>query len=477
MKLRYVIFIILALSLMLMLSCKGNEGVSTESDEPSDSQTDISVDTNVGGTDTDTDTDDGQEILPDFNDENVILFEGENSEYTIVYQKNNNIVKAQVIQLADYIKSTYGVEIPYKAVDRNEDISNKEIVIGDVRDSVTYLASQIESTNDFILDVCGDDYVIYAPNDALYSYAISVFMDDILSKAVERKLTITPSDELVYQKSEYKDMNFTSYVKKKAEASSFDFELLCDAFLGLSFTSKDNTTLPYRLYLPSSYDENTKYPVILFLHGAGERGNDNRSQMKNMLPALFNRQDSEMIENAIVVAPQCPGWPNQWVDTPWGDGNYDIDSVPESNELKAVLELLEVIKEQFSTDESRYYAMGISMGGFGVWDLLMRHSDMFAAAVPVCGGADLSKASTLKNIPIYTAHGKRDDVVPYDDSTKKMVEAIREAGGSNIVYYEYNTGHVMWDNVARENNLFNWLFSKVKSPVSEGPNDTPVLPR
>ena len=119
--------------------------------------------------------------------------------------------------------------------------------------------------------------------------------------------------------------------------------------------------------------------------------------------------------------------------------------------------------------------MGISMGGFGTWDLLMRHGDMFAAGVPVCGGADLSKAELLKNMPIYTAHGTWDDIVPYGDSTKAMVQAIKNAGGKSIIYKEYSAGHVMWDNLANEPDLLEWLFSQKKSPVipGEGENELP----
>ena len=196
--------------------------------------------------------------------------------------------------------------------------------------------------------------------------------------------------------------------------------------------------------------------------------------MKNMLATLFNRSDSEALQNAIIIAPQCP-YNNQWVDTPWADGNYDIDSVPESNELKALVELLNKIKKDYSTDEDRYYAIGLSMGGFGTWDLLMRHSDMFAAGVPVCGGADLEMAELLMNIPVYTGHGKWDDIVPFNDSTKAVVQAIKNAGGTSIIYKEYSGGHLIWDNLANEADLFDWLFAQKKSDIVLKENELPPV--
>ncbi len=464
----------------------------TNTDTDTDSNTDTDTDTNTdtdtdSNTDTDTDTNTDTEPEPEPEpiapiDVTINLFENGESEYTIVYPKNNEIIEALVKDMVSHIKMTYNVDIPYRAVDKDMDVSDKEIIVGFVRRNVLYTASKMSIKNDFVLDVCDDDYVIYAPNDALYSYAFRIFEDEILSKIENGALTITPDDEFLYKNSQYKDMNFASYVKAKANASSFNTDLLCEAFVGVSFTASDNTTLPYRLYLPSNYDTSVDYPVIVFLHGAGERGNDNISQMKNMLSVLFNHEDKALIENAIVVVPQCPSG-QQWVDTPWSDGNYNHDSVPESNELKAVVELLGKIKNQFSTDENRYYAMGISMGGFGTWDLIMRHGDMFAAAAPICGGADLTKAELLKNMPIYTAHGKWDDTVPFGDSTKAMVQALKDAGSTSVIYKEYSAGHVMWDNVAREPDILEWLFEQKKDEGNElpgrpipGENGTPIIP-
>ena len=230
-----------------------------------------------------------------------------------------------------------------------------------------------------------------------------------------------------------------------------------EAFSAETYTNGD-TVLPYRIFVPENYDPAQKYPLILFLHGAGERGNDNSAQLKNAVQVLFDREDG-LAETAIVIAPQCPEG-EQWVDTPWADGNYSVDEIPESDELSAVCALVFDIAKKYSVDSNRIYAMGISMGGFGTWDLIMRHNDTFAAAVPICGGADPSKAELLVSTPIYTFHGTADTSVPYE-GTEEMVNAIEDAGGRNIFFVPYQgAGHGIWNDACSEDGLLEWLFAQ-----------------
>lgn len=216
----------------------------------------------------------------------------------------------------------------------------------------------------------------------------------------------------------------------------------------------DTTTLPYRLLLPKEYDESKSYPVIFFFHGAGERGSDNKLQFFHCVQYIYDNAP----EDCFIVAPQCPAQPNQWVDTPWANGAYSVENVPESNEMKAVLELLDELKGKYSLDANRIYAAGISMGGFATWDALMRHNDVFAAGIPVCGGGDPSMAEVLKDTPIFTFHAVDDTAVPVS-GTQQTVEAIKQAGGDKIVYVEYPTGgHGIWNQAFATTNLLNKLF-------------------
>lgn len=211
--------------------------------------------------------------------------------------------------------------------------------------------------------------------------------------------------------------------------------------IGEKLTYKNaDTAIPYRLYLPKNYDESKSYPMLVFFHGAGERGDDNEKQLFHNIQYFYDN----LPEDCFIVVPQCP-LNNQWVDTPWANGAYSVDKVPESNELKAVIELIAELKTKYSVDVNRIYAAGISMGGFATWDVMMRHNDIFAAAIPVCGGGDISKAELLKDTPIFTFHAVNDTAVPVA-GTRDTVNAIKNAGGTKIKYTEYTTGgHNIWN--------------------------------
>lgn len=230
-----------------------------------------------------------------------------------------------------------------------------------------------------------------------------------------------------------------------------------------TYTNED-TTLPYRLILPENYDESKEYPLLFFFHGAGERGNDNELQFFHCVQYL-----ADNMPETIIVAPQCPV-NHQWVDTPWANGAYSIEAVPESNEMKAVMELLEELKENYSIDTDRMYVSGISMGGFGTWDAIMRHNDVFAAAIAVCGGGDPSQAENLVDVPLYVFHGDADDAVPVSGS-RDTVQAIKDAGGTKVEYVEYKgAGHGIWNQAFATEGLLEKLLQQRLSdriPVEE----------
>lgn len=215
----------------------------------------------------------------------------------------------------------------------------------------------------------------------------------------------------------------------------------------------DNTVLPYRLILPDNYDDAKTYPLIFFFHGAGERGNDNKLQFFHLVQYIYDNAP----EDCIIVAPQCP-LNDQWVDTPWIKGAYSTDTVKESNEMVAVMELLSDLEAKYSVDEDRIYAIGLSMGGFATWDIITRHNDVIAAAIPICGGGDPSKAELLKETPIFTFHAIDDTAVPYQ-GTKQTVDAIKGVGGNKIEYTQYTTGgHGIWNQAIQTKGLLEKLF-------------------
>lgn len=234
------------------------------------------------------------------------------------------------------------------------------------------------------------------------------------------------------------------------------------------FTAEDGTILPYRIYLPEGYTAEKKYPLVLFLHGAGERGSTNTAQLNNSDKDFFDRMLGADRKDypAIIVAPQCPA-NEQWVDTPWANGCYQMDTVAKSNEMQAVEELLAELQEVYSVNKNRLYAVGFSMGAFGVWDLIMRNPDLISAAVPISGAGDPQQAERIKDVPIWCFHGADDPTVPCETSTPVMADALKAAGSENIRYTEYpagtfDNGHLIASGVYAEGEFLSWMFGQKK---------------
>ena len=249
------------------------------------------------------------------------------------------------------------------------------------------------------------------------------------------------------------------------------------------FTASDGLKLNYRIYIPEDYDEDKSYPLILFMHGAGERGSDNQTQLATGISSSFSNFNSR-IYDCIVIAPQCP-LDKKWVNvTTWNDCNYSTDAIPETPELKAVVELFLQTQEDYSVDRDRVYATGLSMGGFATWDLAVRHPDLFAAIIPVCGGGDNRKAELLADLPIWTFHGDADPTVPIDGTTN-MVNSLKAAGNTKVKYNIIQGGaHNIWPDVYSNEAIYMWLLTQKLSnrasvkddQVTEPPAETEAPP-
>jgi predicted peptidase len=227
-------------------------------------------------------------------------------------------------------------------------------------------------------------------------------------------------------------------------------------FLKLMFTGASKDTLRYRLFVPA--DKENKLPLVIFLHGSGERGNDNVKQMKNGV-TNFALPSNQGKYPCYVMVPQCPE-NKKWVEM---DFRRKLEKQPEtiSQPLGLVMELTRELLYQYPVDPDRIYVTGLSMGGYGTWDLVTRYPSFFAAAVPVCGGGDETLAGRLTELPVWAFHGKKDDIVPPERSAD-MIKAIEKAGGKPK-YTEYpNLGHACWDETYSNPELFKWLFLQKK---------------
>ncbi len=194
-----------------------------------------------------------------------------------------------------------------------------------------------------------------------------------------------------------------------------------------------------------NYDPEQKYPLLVFLHGAGERGSDNESQLTTGLPHLITKDNRESYP-CFIVAPQCPG-------------KKPLEFWRETVETGIVMDVIELVENKYSIDPRRIYVTGLSDGGWGTFALLAQYPDKFAAAAPLCGGGAPRKASKYVDVPIWIFHGAKDDVEPVK-SSRNLVEALKDAGGSPK-YTEYpNAGHFIWDRVYQNPKLLEWLFAQ-----------------
>ena len=208
--------------------------------------------------------------------------------------------------------------------------------------------------------------------------------------------------------------------------------------------------MPYRLFVPPSYNKSIPYPLVIWLHGGGSAGTDNIGQISrdNKLGTYFWTQKEKQEKHpAFVLAPQSTGgWDNN-------------ASTGLSDELKLVLEILEVVRKEYTIDAARIYVAGQSNGGIGAWGLITKKPGLFAAAIPICGAGHTSIASRAAKTAVWAFHGETDDVISVTFS-RKMVDAVKRAGG-NPRYTEYKgIGHDIWELVFKERELGEWLFAQ-----------------
>lgn len=227
------------------------------------------------------------------------------------------------------------------------------------------------------------------------------------------------------------------------------------------YINEKGDTLNYRISYPD-FSKSERYPLVIFLHGGGERGNDNRSQLKWGVQNFVTDKALKSYK-AIVIAPQSPS------NTRWSnfEGPFDDREQPlrladtPSKPLQMTMEVVDQIIENFSVDTRRIYITGMSMGGFGTWDAIARWPERFAAAVPVCGGGDPSTAEKIAHIPIWATHGADDPTVP-PEMSREMINALRKAG-AQPGYTEYpGVGHFSWLQTYTDEDIMAWLFNQRK---------------
>lgn len=232
------------------------------------------------------------------------------------------------------------------------------------------------------------------------------------------------------------------------------------------YRNPEGAVLKYRLLRPENVEPGQRYPLVVFLHGAGERGGDNRLQLVHGMRE-FARADRRKEFPAFVLAPQCPS--NQkWVDVPWDAPKHEQPDRP-AEAMALCLKLIDQLNKESPIDDGRIYLTGLSMGGFGTFDAIARWPDRFAAAIPICGGGDARKdtVSRYRDLPLWIFHGGKDTVVRPERS-REIVAALKEIGAEPR-YTEYpDAGHDSWTQTYADEAVFRWLFSQQRGTQSGG---------
>ncbi|MDY3551923.1 prolyl oligopeptidase family serine peptidase [Gemmata sp. JC717] len=221
----------------------------------------------------------------------------------------------------------------------------------------------------------------------------------------------------------------------------------------------DGKSLPYRLLKPADAEPGKQYPLVVLLHGAGERGADNKKQLvwfwKDKQPSVLTRPEVGAAK-AFVLIPQCPEG-KKWVEVPWEKGSYTSPEISEP--LKLALALTDSLLKEQPIDPDRVSIVGMSMGGYGALDAVQRRPELFAACVPICGAGDLAKAKDIAHVAVWAFHGDADTVVPAKGS-RDIVAALKKAG-AEPKYTEYpKVGHNSWSPAFEEKEFWNWIFAQ-----------------
>ena len=242
-------------------------------------------------------------------------------------------------------------------------------------------------------------------------------------------------------------------------ANTIHLSAQSNRYSAMKFGNSQGDTLLYRMLFPDA-NPRAKYPLVIFLHGSGERGKDNEAQLK--WGAMQFATDQFMFQHpSIVIAPQCPEG-QQWSNFKRSTNSTEITLNPNpSKPMELLLGLIKEAIKKMPIDPNRIYITGLSMGGFGVFDALSREPELFAAAVPVCGGGDTSKVNSFSKIPIWMFHGAQDGAVN-PQLSMNMATALFKAGANPGLTMYPTVGHFSWLGAYVDQPMIEWLYSQHK---------------
>ncbi len=231
-----------------------------------------------------------------------------------------------------------------------------------------------------------------------------------------------------------------------------------ETFESMTYKAKDGIEVLYRIAAPDKIEAGKKYPLVLFLHGSGERGSDNEAQLKHGAKDILGNAE-KLGQPIFLIAPQCPG------DKTWAPYRTDPESPADGSLanplLEAVLALIGETASKQPVDAKRIYITGLSMGGFATWAAIAKEPGIFAAAIPICGAGDPRTVVRFKDMPIRIFHGAADNVVPPAGS-QLMFDALKAAGSKAELTLYPGVGHDSWTQTYGDEEVIRWLLAQRK---------------
>ncbi|QGQ24674.1 prolyl oligopeptidase family serine peptidase [Gimesia benthica] len=219
-------------------------------------------------------------------------------------------------------------------------------------------------------------------------------------------------------------------------------------------TPNDKSQIPFhaKFLKPVNVKDHQKYPLIVFLHGAGERGDDNLVHLKTLPQQMATSSWQERFP-CYLLAPQCPE-NMQW------SSSLRLNDALEHNLLDQIYHMILDVSTKHAIDPKRIYITGYSMGGYGTWSMIARYPELFAAASPICGGGDPNNVSEYTSLPLWVVHGDADHSVPVTES-RKMIDALRKVGSTPEYYELKGVGHDSWsESYKNSSGMIDWLFKQ-----------------
>lgn len=295
------------------------------------------------------------------------------------------------------------------------------------------------------------------PREWTSSDGKSRFMGDLIEFSEKEVKIRRRSDfnqfRLPLERLSEKDQTFIqSLLREKRRDEGLMKGIYAEKITGQFVKGVSKQGLNYQIWGDPKLDGEGRYPIVIWLHGSGQSGDDNESQLGGA-PKVLTTEGNQAVRPCFLLAPQCPsadiGWKNEVADR--------------------LLALIAELTNHLPIDENRIYLTGSSMGGFGTFGIAAKYPQVFAACVPLCGGGDIKNAGILKNVPFWVFHGDKDDMVPVERS-RAIVDAVKKAGGEKIRYTELEgAGHGITGLVYPRIDLHEWLFQQKKTAAPVNP--------